>query len=106
MRLDVETLVGVGDDVPGNEIVVRRRARPSPEDHSLPVAVDDVPGHDRPVGVGVELDAAVGIAVDQVVPDHRAVGVGDVDAMLEVGGGQLAAVVNDVVLDHDPLRRR
>ena len=72
------------------------------EDDPLAVAVDHVALDQGALSVGVELDPAVGVLVDPVVADDR-VGRGlDVDAVVVVGRGQAAAVMDAVALDQGP----
>ena len=97
--LDVVADPGVGDDVVLDHVVGRGVRAGTADDHAGAVAIDDVAGDERALGVRVELDAAVGVVVDVVVADDDVVGGGDVDAMVVVGGGHPAAVVNAVVLD-------
>jgi len=101
--LDVVALRGVADDVPGHDVAAGRvrggilpAARFAREDHSLAVAVDHVVGRKRILRVGVELDPAVGVVVDQIAPDHRADGSFDVHAVIVIRCGQSATVVDAV----------
>src|SRR3954451_19898902 len=92
--LYVGAQAGVGDDVVAHERPRRRQAPGAGEDDALAVAVDDVALDERPLRVGVELDAAVDVVVDDVVEDAHVVGGGDVDAMVLVGRRAPATVVD------------
>ena len=89
--------LGVAEDVVVHVRVARGDAVGAGDDDPLAVAIDDVVVDRRVLCVGVELDPAIGVAVDQV-PRDRGVGRGtDVQPVLAVGRGKTAAVVNPVV---------
>ena len=90
--------------LPCDEVVAGGRPARAAEDQALAVGVDHVPRHVGAAGVRVELHALVGVVVDPIADQARVTGHRHVDALLEVGGRQRAAVVDAVALDRDALR--
>src|SRR5439155_15773318 len=66
---------------------------------AAPVPVHGVVDDKRPVRVGVELDATVGVVEDHVVNDLSAAPIGHVDPVIAASGGLAAAVVDAVADD-------
>ena len=82
------------------DVGVARRITVVPGEHDpLAVTVDHVVVHGGVPGVRVELNAAIGVVVDQVPFDPRAARRLDVDAMVVVGRRQLAAVMDPAARD-------
>ena len=73
--LDVVAVAAVRDHVVPHDVVVGGQRAVAREDDPFAVSDDQVPVDQRPVGVRVELDPAVGVVVDLVVGDSRVAGV-------------------------------
>ena len=97
--LDVGLDGGVADDVVDDGVVARHEPALARERDPAAVAVEDVVGHVGPVGTRIQVHAVVGVVVDHVVGDARAVGVVDVDAVVVAGRRQHPAAIDPVGVD-------
>src|SRR5262249_3642038 len=99
-RFDVASDERVDDQVVFDDVVIRGDPSVAAKDDPLAVFRDHVAAHHGARRVWVQLDAAVGVAVDEVAHDVGPGGVNHIYSVIVVGGRERSTVVDVVFGDH------